>query len=190
MKMGNSNGTENSHSWTDGWSEGWAEGWTQALSQRIPQAWFVPVGWWANDSGAPDPAELLELHTQALLTGQDADRSVAQEAARADTELGELVGLAADLSRSIRPAYPSPLFRQELRQALLSTHSQQAAQRRLFSHPLFEQGIVDKSWLERLEINSPLFWQVAAAVPVLIAVAALIWRYTRRPAEQPGEIAA
>lgn len=190
MKMGNNNGTESHWSWTGGWTEGWAEGWTEALTQRIPQVWFVPSGWRSSENGAPDPAELLDLHTSALLMGQDAGASVTLETAAETAEIGELVLLAGDLSQAIRPAYPSPLFRQELGQALLSTHSQQAAQRRLFSHPLFEQGIVDRSWLERMEINSPWFWQVAAAVPVLIAVAALIWRYTRRPAEHPGNIAA
>jgi len=155
--------------------------WSAALTDRIPQEWLVKVGWAvASESTAPDPVDLLDAHAQQLVAvGIWSVRPAVPPAADAD-ELAALFHLSEQVAYTIRPAFPAPRFRKELRQALLSTHRQQAARRRVFAHPLFEKGIVDRSLLERLEINSPLFWQVAAALPLLIAVVAILWRYTRR----------
>jgi len=87
-----------------------------------------------------------------------------------EDEMAALTQLAEQVALSVRPVHPAPRFRKELRRALLSTHRQRSAQRRIFAHPLFEQGLIDRTLLERVEINSPWFWQVAAAVPVLQVV--------------------
>lgn len=155
--------------------------WSAVVTDRIPQEWLVKVGWVvASESTAPDPVDLLDAHAQRLVAvGVWSVRPAVPPAADAD-ELTALFHLSERVAYTIRPALPSSRFRKELRQALLSTHRQQTARRRIFAHPLFEKGIVDRSLLERLEINSPLFWQVAAALPLLIAVVAILWRYTHR----------
>jgi hypothetical protein len=160
--------------------------WPAALAERIPQVWFVKTGLATAAVSGEEPAELLDAHAQRLVSGQARPVLFAQ----AGDEIADLTHLAGEVALAIRPIRPAPAFRRELRQALLSTHRQQAAQRRLFAHPLFERGVIDRSLLERLEINSPLFWQIAAAVPVLIAVAALIWRFSRRPVQENRNLAA
>lgn len=176
--MGNSNGADGYWSRSVAWAE------------RIPHAWLEMTGWvTAPESPQSDPAQWLDAHAQALLAGKPYPSAAQQQAADAE-EFAALAALAEEVAVILRPAQPAPHFRKELRQALLSTHRQQAAQRRIFAHPLFEKGVVDRSLLERLEIRSPLFWQIAAAVPVLIAVAALLWRYNRRPAPHSGEVIA
>ena len=164
--------------------------WSIALAERIPQVWFVKGGRTLAVEDAKDPAEVLEAHTQRLFAGSIQQVNGRAPFADRGDEIGELVRLAEHVAVAVHPAQPAPTFRRDLRQALLSTHRQQAAQRRLFAHPLFERGVIDRSLLERLEINSPLFWQIAAAVPVLIAVAALIWRFSRRPVQENGNLAA
>lgn len=178
MKIGNSNGADGYWSRSLAWAE------------RIPHAWLEMTGWVvAPDSPQNDPAEWLDAHAQALLVGRSHPLGADQQTGDAD-EMAALAALAEQVAVVVYPAQPTPRFRKELRQALLSTHRQQAAQRRIFAHPLFEKGVVDCSLLERLEIRSPLFWQIAAAVPVLIAIAALIWRYSRRPTPHSGEVIA
>lgn len=174
MRQENSNGLESY------WQ------WPAALAERIPQVWFVKTGLTTAAVNGEDPAELLNAHAQHLLSGQARPIFFAQ----AGDEIAELTHLAGEVALAIRPILPVPAFRRELRQALLSTHRQQAAQRRLFAHPLFKKGVIDRSLLERMEINSPLFWQIAAALPVLIAVVALIWRFSRRPGQQTEKLAA
>ena len=182
MRQENSNGSESY------WQ------WPAVLAERIPQVWLVKSGLAPATASGEDPAEVLDVHAQRLLAAKVQPASVGSLFAERGTdigdEIGELVHLAEHVALAIHPAQPVPAFRRELRQALLSTHRQQAAQRRLFSHPLFEKGIIDRSLLERMEINSPWFWQLAAAVPVLIAVAALLWRYSRRPVQENGNLAA
>jgi len=171
---------ENSNGWESYWQ------WPATLAERIPQVWFVWNGATASTGSADNAVELLDIHAQSLVAGRQRPSLLPQ----ADDEIAALSHLAEDVARLIRPIQPAPTFRRELRQALLSTHRQQAAQRRLFAHPLFEKGVIDRSLLERLEINSPLFWQIAAAVPVLIAVAALLWRFSRRPGQQAEKLVA
>ncbi|RLT32999.1 MAG: hypothetical protein DWI57_17990 [Chloroflexi bacterium] len=179
MKQGN-------HNTTDGYWQ-----WSARLSERIPHGWLERAGWLAaGESDALDPADVLDAHAQLLVASRSQPfKPVPYVAADAD-ELTVLTHLAGRVAYTVRPAYPSPRFRKELRQALLSTHRQQAAQRRIFAHPLFEKGVVDRSLLERLEINSPWFWQIAAALPLLIAIVAILWRYTRRPTAQTEKLAA
>jgi len=164
--------------------------WPAALAERIPQVWFVKTGPTAESDNREDPVELLDAHAQRLLVAKTQPASAVPPFVDRESEVGELIHLAEYVAVAIHPAQPAPAFRRELRQALLSTHRQQAAQRRLFAHPLFERGLIDRSLLERMEINSPLFWQIAAAVPVLIAVAALLWRFSRRPVPENGNLAA
>ncbi len=179
MKRGNNNAT-------DGYWQ-----WSALLTERIPHGWLEKAGWVvAGESDALDPADVLDVHARRLVAGTSRPSKPAPYLTPDEDEITVLTHLAGRVASAVRPAYPSPRFRKELRQALLSTHRQQAAQRRIFAHPLFEKGVVDRSLLERLEINSPWFWQMAAAVPLLIAIAAILWRYTRRPTEQAEKLAA
>ena len=175
---------ENSNGWESYWQ------WPAALAERIPQVWFVKTGPTVESNSREDPVELLDAHAQRLLGAKVQPASAVPPFVERESDIGELVHLAEYVAVAIHPAQPAPAFRRKLRQALLSTHRQQAAQRRLFAHPLFEKGMVDRSWLERIEIDSPLFWQIAAAVPVLIAVAALLWRFSRRPGQETEKLAA
>jgi len=179
MKLGNNNGS-------DGYWQ-----WSAVLTERIPHMWLERAGWVvAAESDDVDPVDVLDAHARRLVAGEARPTRPAPYLAPDADEIIALTHLAGQVAYTVRPAHPTPRFRKELRQALLSTHRQQAAQRRIFAHPLFERGLVDRSLLERLEINSPWFWQVAAAVPVLIAIAAVVWRYTRRPTEQAEKLAA
>jgi len=178
--MGRKNSNESDSLWQ----------WPSALAERIPQVWFVKSGPETITHDGENQVDLLDAHAQRLFAGEIRPANAGSAPGVVGDELAELTYLAEQVGLVVRPIPPAPLFRRELRQALLSAHRQQAAQRKLFAHPLFERGLVDRSLLERMEINSPLFWQIAAAVPVLIAVAALIWRFSRRPAEQPGDMAA
>lgn len=175
---------ENSNGWESYWQ------WPAALAERIPQVWFVKNGQPLPADSAQDPAEVLDVHARLLLAENTHPVKARSLSVDKKDEIGELIHLAEYVAVTIRPAQPSPAFRRELRQALLSTHRQQAAQRRLFAHPLFKRGLIDLSLLERLEVNSPLFWQIAAAVPILIAVAALLWRFSRRPGQETEKLAA
>lgn len=179
MKLGNNNGTDSY------WQ------WSAVLTERIPHAWLEKAGWVvAGESAALDPADVLDAHAQRLVAGEVRPSKPAPHLASDEDEITVLTHLAGRVAYTVRPAYPTPRFRKELRQALLSTHRQQAAQRHIFAHPLFEKGVIDRSLLERLEINSPWFWQIAAAVPLLIAIAAILWRYTHRPTAQVEKLAA
>ncbi|MBI3959768.1 MAG: hypothetical protein HY328_13240 [Chloroflexi bacterium] len=179
MKLGNNNRT-------DGYWQ-----WSAVLTERIPHGWLEKAGWVvAAESDALDPADVLDAHAQRLVTGEFRPVARVSHFAPDDDEITALTHLAEWVAYTVRPAYPAPRFRKELRHALLSTHRQQAAQRRIFAHPLFEKGVIDRSLLERLEINSSWFWQIAAAVPVLIAIAAILWRYTHRPAQPAEKLAA
>jgi len=178
MKFGNSNGV-------DGYWQ-----WSTALAERIPHVWLAKTG--LVDAAAADvaPADVLDIHTRHLMASQTRPAPATIGRATREDEIAALSRLAEQVALSVRPVYPAPRFRRELRRALLSAHRQQSAQRRIFAHPLFEQGLIDRTLLERVEINSPWFWQMAAAVPVLLAVTALIWRYTHRVEEQAGEVVA
>ncbi|HRJ45515.1 MAG: hypothetical protein KJZ86_15295 [Caldilineaceae bacterium] len=177
MKVGNSNGND-SH-----WQ------WSAVLTERIPHGWLEKAGWMvAPASETLEPAEVLDVHSRQLLSGGTASGEFVLRIAVNGDEIAALTHLAEQVAGTVRPAHPRALFRKELRAALLTTHRQQAAQRRLFAHPLFEKGVVDRSLLERLDIKSLWFWQIAAAVPVLIAVAALLWRYAHRTAEGTGKL--
>ena len=179
MKLGNNNASESY------WQ------WPALLTERIPQGWLEKAGWVvASSSAVADPADVLDGHAQRLVAGELRPAPRLPHFAPDTDEIAVLTHLAERVAYTVRPISPAPRFRKELRQALLSTHRQQAAQRRIFTHPLFEKGVIDRSLLERLEINSPWFWQIAAAVPVLIAVAALIWRYSHRPAQPTEKLAA
>ncbi|MFZ1754949.1 MAG: hypothetical protein WAU10_14470 [Caldilineaceae bacterium] len=163
--------------------------WTAALAERISPVWFVWNTSTANADDVTDPADWLDIHAQGLLAGQTELDAPTSRTVAGGEDVAELAQLAEEVVLAICPHQPAPKFRKELRQALLSTHRQQAAQRRIFAHPIFERGVVDRTLLERMEINSPWFWQIAAGVPVLIAIAAIIWRYTHRPVD-PTEITA
>lgn len=179
MKVGNSNGTDSY------WQ------WSSVLTERIPHGWLEKAGWVvALPSNTEDPAELLDAHSQRLLARELVSGPITLGFAENENEVAALAHLAEQVAYALRPVYPAPRFRRELRQALLAAHRQQAARRRIFAHPLFERGLVDRSLLERLEINSPWFWQIAAAVPVLIAIAALLWRYAHRPGEPVEKLVA
>jgi len=177
MKLGNNNRT-------DGYWQ-----WPAALAERIPLGWLERAGWVvASSSDAADPIAVLDAYTQRLVANDLRPARYVHPAAPDEDEIVALSHLAERVAYTVRPAHPSPRFRKELQRALLSTHRQKAAQRRIFAHPLFEQGVVDRSLLERMEINSPWFWQVAAAVPILLAIAAIIWRYTHRGEDQAGKL--
>lgn len=161
--------------------------WSSVVTERIPQEWLVKAGWAVAVESDMDPVELLDAHTQRTLATSARSVRPAPPPVAEEDELAALLHLSERVAVTIQPAAPAPRFRQDLRHALLSAHRQQAARRRIFAHPLFEKGIVDRSLLERMEINSPLFWQAAAALPIFIAVVAILWRYTHRGATSVKE---
>jgi hypothetical protein len=91
-----------------------------------------------------------------------------------EVETVELAQLAEDLAQLITPVIPDPRFRAELKATLLVAHTQQRTRRNFFP------SMADYS------LRS---WQVIATVPVLVGVAALIWRYSQRSAGQSLEAA-
>jgi hypothetical protein len=91
-----------------------------------------------------------------------------------EVEAVELTQLAEDLAQLITPVIPDPRFRAELKATLLAVHTQQGTRRNFFP------SMADYS------VRS---WQVIATVPVLVGVAALIWRYSQRSAGQSLEAA-
>lgn len=99
----------------------------------------------------------------------DADSALINE-----SKATELAQVADYLTQVIIPVTPDPQFRAELKTKLLIAHTQQGTRRGFFP-PLTE---------------SPLrSWQVIATVPVVVGVAALIWRYSQRSAGQSLEAA-
>lgn len=91
-----------------------------------------------------------------------------------EVEMVELDQLAEDLAQLITPVIPDPRFRAELKATLLAVHTPQGTRHNFFP------SMADYS------LRS---WQVIATVPVLVGVAALIWRYSQRSAGQSLEAA-
>ena len=138
---------------------GWSASWLQQMQ------W--PVRWqdwrlpvrWDRASAAVEETDLIDKAEDLLVD---------------EAETVELVQVADDLAQLMTPALPDPHFRAELKATLLSAHARQGARRNFFP-PI---------------ADSPLrSWQVIATVPVVVGVAALIWRYSQRSASQPLEAA-
>ncbi|MBX3000978.1 MAG: hypothetical protein KF893_20825 [Caldilineaceae bacterium] len=86
-----------------------------------------------------------------------------------EAEMVELNQMAEDLAHLITPVIPDPKFRAELKTTLLIGHAQQRTRRNFFPS------------MADYPLRS---WQVIATVPVLVGVAALIWRYSQRATGQ------
>ena len=77
-----------------------------------------------------DPAALLDLHSITLLEDTH-DPLGKKDAALVETDgLAELAHIAEEVARLIQPVHPSPLFRAQLKAALLTAHPQNRTQRR------------------------------------------------------------
>jgi hypothetical protein len=101
-------------------------------------------------------------------SGIDAAHLVEEE------DIADLTEIADELAHLIQPALPDPIFRAGLKLALITAHEQTTPWRIYFL----------------IRSDSPLRpWQVIATVPVLVGVAALIWRYRQRSDAQPSKTA-
>lgn len=161
----------------------------ESLARRLtwPIEWVVqeaPRWWeqanvvqgWPRKGTTPEEvaaAERLDTISQEVLTGET---PVVED----DPELVSLSQVAAVVADAVHPVQPAPRFRRELKQALLATHRQQVAQRSIFEQAMFH----------RAEGSSLRPWHVAATVPVLIGILALIWRRSRSTSNQAAEAAA
>jgi hypothetical protein len=83
----------------------------------------------------------------------------------AEIDAEEEQKLTQEIAKSIQLVKPSVEYRDQLKAALLATHRQDAAQRTLF------QSVEDSPYVS---------WPLIATVPVLLGIAALLWRHTHR----------
>jgi hypothetical protein len=83
----------------------------------------------------------------------------------AEIDVEEETKLAQEIAKSIRLVEPSAEYRKQLKAALLAAHRQDATQRTLF------RSIDDSPYVS---------WPLIATVPVLLGIAALLWRHTHR----------
>lgn len=130
------------------------------------QAWSLPQPI-LNRMGLGEPA------TGYMRSNGIHPASAAEEG---DEELpaADLVRFADDLAHLIQPVLPDPAFRSQLKLTLIASHPQNTTRRLPFSTG-------PEAMLQP--------WQVIATVPVLVGVAALIWRYRPRSEAQPSEAA-
>lgn len=121
--------------------------------------------WWSNS------LEVLDLRSYGLWPNVRV-RVAADDAAYADDL--DLHPFQADVADLLQPVAPNPLFRQQLKQALILAHRQRSARQFIFAY----------------SSESSLWpWHVIATVPVLLGIAALIWRHTHRASTQAAEAA-
>lgn len=135
------------------------------------QSWPLPapiltrMGRWeraANTRTNPDQAQA------------DPDEADNEGNPLSEGDLADLGEFAGELAHLIQPSLPDPIFRAGLKMALITAHEQNGAWRMRF----------------RTRLDAPVQpWQVIATVPVLVGVAALIWRYHQRAEVQPSEAA-
>jgi hypothetical protein len=140
-----------------------------------PISWLQQAQWpvrWQNwrllEREDRSPADVAQVDTLSLA-------SLVDEIELFDeVEMVELTQMAEDLAQLITPVFPDPQFRTDLKETLLAAHIQQGTRSNFFP-PLTDYSLRP--------------WQVIATVPVVVGVAALIWRYSQRSTGQSLEVA-
>jgi hypothetical protein len=143
------------------WTTTWLE-WAQWPSFRQIYEWQLPPQL---------AAEIEKLNLRSYMPGywqRQELELMAGVCAEEDQDLAQAI------AREIQPITPSEEYRKQLKKALLAAHRQEAAQRTLFGS---------------MESSPYVSWPLIASVPVVLGIAALLWRHTHRAGNNVADAA-
>ncbi len=112
-------------------------------------------------------ANVLAAHADYLVSIKTWDEDQMKRLPAHQVELAPLLQIAERLNKALKPVTPAPAFKTRLRQELLATAVQRAA----------ERGIVKQvPFLRRKEVVIGVAAVIGSALSVAGIVAALLWR--------------